>query len=769
MARLSFEDVYLNCAFVADQALKVAIEGLPAAEHIFIEAIDVIFVPRVILRQLALTIMVQTGTVTVASLFKSARYILSSFSRRTRSIRSLRQRVKDAASQTEWQQLAEEIDRLEGNDQWRLEPQCALYESERLIARIEEFKHLIRRHDIFDLMFTLRGGISRSKYGLLHEGLFSKAMAGTKLLVEEYNAMICAGLDFVCDGSVLEGDEPIPNDARLAFFNETRHGYGRTAMLLSGGAALGFYHAGVVKALVENKLMPRVIGGASAGSILCAMIGTRTDDELTNDLFYVRGTDSPGHSGILALDFFRPQGYSITHDYSKDNPGCAIDGGVTSNTTNMMWDLKRALHFLTPRGLQAMGNVFLDVLLGRVKMKHALMNDTNHFRRCCRMNIGNFTFQEAFDRTGRILNITVSPQNRSDPPRLLNYLTAPHVLIWSAAVASSAVPGLFEASKLLVKDSDGTERFESTSGARFQDGSMENDLPMQQLSEMFNINHFIISQVNPHAYLLASFSGKGRGVWSNPILGLANGLLQFLKESIKAWIRNTVEFAGGRRLAPTWELRRGFFTQLLTQEYEGREGCDVTINPWGNHRSIFSAFLHCVYNPSNADYAAWQLASEKETWKHLPEIRSHGQVEQKLDQCVQKLRRKILKDGQVRRSGGGSETSGGMGNRVPSFYTSPSLVNLSGLAVGDKPLLTGNNSMKKSKSKGSDGSFGEGAPTMDSGSEDGRSQGGDVAPGSPMSSSSAPTGGGDGDGYVKSTSMAAFYYRRNKSNDSLKI
>ena len=147
----------------------------------------------------------------------------------------------------------------------------------------------------------------------------------------------------------------------------------------------------------------------------------------------------------------------------------------------MMWDLKRALHFLTPRGLQAMGNVFLDVLLGRVKMKHALMNDTNHFRRCCRMNIGNFTFQEAFDRTGRILNITVSPQNRSDPPRLLNYLTAPHVLIWSAAVASSAVPGLFEASKLLVKDSDGTERFESTSGARFQDGSMENDLPMQQV------------------------------------------------------------------------------------------------------------------------------------------------------------------------------------------------------------------------------------------------------------------------------------------------
>ena len=139
------------------------------------------------------------------------------------------------------------------------------------------------------MMFTLRGGIARNKYGLLHEGLFSRALAGTKCLVEEYNEMVCQGLDFVCDGQVMEGDAPIPTDARLAFFNETRHSYGRTAMLLSGGAALGFYHAGVVKALVLNNLMPRVIGGASAGSILCAMIGTRTDEELINDLFNVKG------------------------------------------------------------------------------------------------------------------------------------------------------------------------------------------------------------------------------------------------------------------------------------------------------------------------------------------------------------------------------------------------------------------------------------------------------------------------------------------------
>jgi TAG lipase/steryl ester hydrolase/phospholipase A2/LPA acyltransferase len=35
-------------------------------------------------------------------------------------------------------------------------------------------------------------------------------------------------------------------------------------------------------------------------------------------------------------------------------------------------------------------------------------------------------------------------------------------------------------------------------GLTWQDGSLEFDLPMAKLSEMFNVNHFIVSQVNPH-------------------------------------------------------------------------------------------------------------------------------------------------------------------------------------------------------------------------------------------------------------------------------
>ena len=81
-------------------------------------------------------------------------------------------------------------------------------------------------------MFVLRGGIARNKFGLLHEGLFSKALAGTKILVETYHNVVCAALDFVCDSPVREGETPIPTEARLAFFNETRHAYGRSALIL---------------------------------------------------------------------------------------------------------------------------------------------------------------------------------------------------------------------------------------------------------------------------------------------------------------------------------------------------------------------------------------------------------------------------------------------------------------------------------------------------------------------------------------------------------
>ena len=46
---------------------------------------------------------------------------------------------------------------------------------------------------------------------------------------------------------------PQPTAAeRLAFINETRTAFGRTALLLSGGAAFGFKHVGVLKVTLPS-------------------------------------------------------------------------------------------------------------------------------------------------------------------------------------------------------------------------------------------------------------------------------------------------------------------------------------------------------------------------------------------------------------------------------------------------------------------------------------------------------------------------------------
>lgn len=67
-------------------------------------------------------------------------------------------------------------------------------------------------------------------------------------------------------------------------------------------------------------------------------------------------------------------------------------------------------------------------------------------RKCMLISISPYcrTFQEAYDRTGRIINVSVSPSISSyNSFLLLNYLTAPNVLLWSAVSASCAIPIVF--------------------------------------------------------------------------------------------------------------------------------------------------------------------------------------------------------------------------------------------------------------------------------------------------------------------------------------
>ncbi len=83
------------------------------------------------------------------------------------------------------------------------------------------------------------------------------------------------------------------------------------------------------------------------------------------------------------------------------------------------------------------------------------LQDSDFLIRKLRVLMGDMTFLEAYERTGRILCVTVCPADTNEPARMLNYLTAPQALIWSAVAASSAFPGLFPAQHLLARNSRG--------------------------------------------------------------------------------------------------------------------------------------------------------------------------------------------------------------------------------------------------------------------------------------------------------------------------
>lgn len=166
----------------------------------------------------------------------------------------------------------------------------------------------------------------------------------------------------------------------------------------------------------------------------------------------------------------------------------------------------------------------------------------------------------------------------------------------------------------------------------YSDGSIENDLPMQQLSELFNVNHFIVSQVNFHSALLSSLSMRGArqdSMFSSWLLAGTVGYVRYLKAQLQDWLRNLGRLAGHLLAgsAPSWA--RGL-VRVVTQDYEGRDH-DVTIMPWGSHLGLWRAGLSVIKNPTVEEYIEVIRASEAYTYPNIPRIRAHCEVEMTLD------------------------------------------------------------------------------------------------------------------------------------------
>lgn len=479
-----------------------------------------------------------------------------------------RQRDLDqAASYAEWREIATELDRLEGGDAWKQDEMSDDYDYLLIKERLSTLRQLRKSGEVRQLVFQLAEGLHGNLGNVADPVLYSYARIGTKKLVEEYIEESARCLDYVCVGDFPD----FSNDEKVLFFKRTGTSFGRSALLLSGGATLGMFHLGVVKAMFEHNVLPRVISGSSAGAIIASMIGTRTDDELPA--------------------IFDPESLNL--------------------------------------------QAFQTVSLRQVLSGRALM-DPSQLRACLERNIAPGSFIQAFERTRRILGVTVSPAEAHQSARLLNYLTAPNVTVQSSVLASCAVPGVFPPVMLDSLDFDG-QKHPYMRSKRWVDGSIANDLPMLRLARLHNVNHYIVSQTNPHVVPFMRENNPRRRSVADVVQHVATTAT---RDVLKV-TRNYMGAANAGRIVD-------MLNDVLQQRYSG----DISLFP----RQSPTQLMRMFSNPSPTAIANFIRDGERATWPKLERIRLQTRISRSFEDCLFWLKdhglRRGLSDGPRTRSRG---------------------------------------------------------------------------------------------------------------------
>jgi len=469
-----------------------------------------------------------------------------------RNIRSCLAALDASESYGSWLKSAEDLDQLLELDVWRAEDASPHYDAKLIRAQVTEMRRLRAENEPLALSALIQQSLYRHQNDLAEPELYQTAWAGTKHLVTTYLNEAASSIEWLATA-----EHPAVSDAlRTGTFERAAHVYGRSALMLSGGATLGFHHLGVVKALFENALLPEVLSGASMGAMIAAGICSRTDAEL-RDLFA-----HPGQIALSGLGWLRPR------------------------------DAVRGRHLLDPEQL-------------RSTIIH---------------NCGAWTFREAHERSGRTIAISVSPTRRRQKPRVLCHLTTPNVTISSAALASSMVPGLFPPVALEQRNEAG-EAIPYAEHERWIDGSLRGDLPMFRVGRLHNVNHFIVSQTNPHVLPFVG-NGQQRGFagWAGHLMARAAH-----RQGVNL-VTMAREIGHRTPLAPALDVAEA----LAAQRYRG----DIDIFPPVD----LLDYRKVVANPTRADLEKFIATGERGVWPQLCMVRDQTLIGRTLQDALATLR-----------------------------------------------------------------------------------------------------------------------------------
>lgn len=508
----------------------------------------------------------------------------------------LTSQLQNSSSFEEWERCANQLDSLLGNDLWRQNPNSKKYDFRLISTRLKQLVSARENENVNLLIRLLRSGLLRNLGSMCNMDLYNRAYSGTKVLIEDYIAEIIQCLEYLDTKEINKNyyrviDQNATSFAtmqqKMDFFHNTRQSFGRTVLVLHGGSLFGLCHLGVIKSLFLNGLLPRIISGATVGALVAAYICCLRDDEL-----------------LKALD-----------NISKELP---VRFTARDAEIKYYSNFERILKSLYPP----------EIIL---------------FERYVSHSIENMTFEEAYLKTNRVLNITVTPSELS-LPKLFNYLTTPNVIIRSAVNASIGTGILYKNVELLAKDHLGNvvsypslmmpkNRLSKASPITFKPSNLtmysDRESPYTKLSELFNINNFIISSARPYlAPLLLAGESNYRG---------HGGFLPRLSKVVKLDIQHRLHLLATLGMLPN-KVHRVFVDENIPQGKVGSGGMEVTLVP--ELPSIFQD-LGKVFDtqeiPEKVEYCI--KLGEKSVWPNLQIIWARCAIEFVLDDLYQLSRK----------------------------------------------------------------------------------------------------------------------------------